>query len=100
MLAGLLLPAREGNDHMLLTKMWLLFGYLSVYLAQYVGVIFDLIASVPRLLHRRRCRAMTITGIICSAVFFVAIWWGALINRFNINRNEVDVHIPELPAQF
>lgn len=100
MLAGLLLPAREGNDHMLLTKMWLLFGYLSVYLAKYVGVIFDLIASVPRLLHRRRCRAMTITGIICSAVFFVAIWWGALINRFNINRNEVDVHIPELPAQF
>lgn len=100
LLTAILLPARSGSEAMLKAKMWTLFSYLTLYLPKYLGVIFDLIASLPLLWRRTRWHALTKAGIAIAIVAFVAMWWGALVNRFNIDVQQVTVEIPGLPSSF
>lgn len=97
---GIFIPAKEGNNHRLLLKMWFLFSYLSVYFPKFVAVVFDLLASIPRLLGRPRIKFLTITGLTLASVLFIAIWWGALINRFNIQHTEQTIEIAGLPKSY
>lgn len=78
----------------------MLFGYMTVYSAKLVFVIFDLIASIPRLWHNNRLKWLTTTGLCVSIIWFVAVWWGALINRFNHQIVEQTVYIENLPSGF
>ncbi len=93
-------PKRGGDNGVLLTVMWLLFGYLSIYLPKYVITIFCLISSLPQLFGRRSLKWIAVTGYVAGGLLFVGMWWGALINRFNINVNEVTVDINGLPESF
>jgi len=94
------LPAKRGGDTQLLGKMWLLFAYLTIYFPKYIAVVFDILASLPKLWTAHRIKPLTITGIILGGATFVAMWWGALVNRFNIHVNEVEIAVPALPTQF
>lgn len=100
MVAVIILPAKSGGETELLSKMWLLFGYLSIYIPKYIAIVFDSLAMIPRLWHKQRIKALTKTGVTLACITFVAFWWGALINRFNIQVKEVTVEIPNLPASF
>ncbi len=100
MVAEMAIPAREGNLTMLLAKMWILFGYVTIYIPKYLAVITDLIASIPRLWHRKRIKWLTYTGIAIAVATFLAMWWGALINRYRIQVREVAVEIEGLPKSF
>lgn len=100
MVVEMLLPAKEGSDNALRTKMWVLFGYVSVYLPKYLAIICDLLASLPRLWHHRRMKWLTVSGIVLSIALFLVMWWGALINRYHLQVREVTVEIPSLPASF
>ena len=46
------LPRRNCSNGMLMTIMWCLYTYFSVYISKYVFVIIDLIASIPKLFHK------------------------------------------------
>lgn len=94
------IPKRSGSDDGLGRIMWALYAYLSVYIPKIIFVIFDLIASLPLLWHRRRVRAIDIAGGILGAVVFLSMWWGALFNRFNIDIREVEITAEGLPAAF
>ncbi|MDE5940636.1 MAG: metallophosphoesterase [Muribaculaceae bacterium] len=94
------LPARKGPETLLTWKMWALFSYLTLYIPKYVGIICDWLASLPLLWHKKRVKALTAGGIVLGTVTFAAMWWGALINRFNIQVNEVTVEIAGLPEAF
>lgn len=96
----LCLPRRSGSDATLHTIMWALFSFLSVYSAKLIFIIFDLIAKIPQLFRFHRLKWLSLTGGILSVVTFLAVWWGALINRFNIQVNKVDIEVPNLPAKF
>lgn len=100
MIVEMALPAKEGADSMLKTKMWILFGYLSVYFPKYITLLCDLVASLPRLWHHRRMKWLTGTGLALAVIFFAAMWWGALLNRYRIQVKEVTVEIPGLPQEF
>ena len=100
LLTAIFLPARSGSETMLKAKMWTLFSYLTLYIPKYLGLLFDLIASLPILWRHSRCHALTKTGIAFAIVAFVAMWWGALVNRFNIDVQEITVEIPGLPPSF
>lgn len=100
LIIALCLPRRSGNDSTLAVVMWLLFGYLTVYLSKILFIIIDLIASVPILWHRKRIKAVTWTGAVLAVGLFCAMWWGALINRFRIQTNEITVEVENLPASF
>ena len=60
LIAVMILPARKGPEYSLLGKMWLLFAYMSVYIPKFIGVIFDLLASIPTIWGRRRLRWLTL----------------------------------------
>lgn len=94
------LPARSGSEAMLLTKMWLLFAYLTIYVPKYLGMIVDMIAAIPILIKRKRVTTITRTGIALSIALFAAMWWGALINRYNLQVNHVTIEIDNLPSSF
>ena len=100
LVGAIIVPAGKGADIMLEAKTWLLFGYLSVYIPKFLAVVFDLLASIPRLFGHRRIKALTVTGIVIAAASFLAMWWGALINRFNLQTTEVTVEIADLPPAF
>lgn len=94
------IPRRSGTDGELLAVMWMLFGYLTVLLSKIVFVVFDLLAAIPLLFHKRRLRPLSIAGGVLAVMLFVGMWWGALVNRFRIQINEVTVEIAGLPEAF
>ncbi len=100
LIAGIITPARQGSNNILLAKMWLIFTYGSIYIPKAIGVIVDLIASIPRLFGHKRIKPLTYSGIFLTIFSFCAIWWGAAINRFNINNTEVEIELNDLPEQF
>ncbi len=94
------LPYRSGSETLLTAVMWLLFGYFSVYIPKYLFVVFDLVASVPKLFGRGRMRWLTLAGAFAGCVLFIAMWWGALVNRYCVDVSEVTVECAGLPAAF
>ncbi len=96
----LCLPKRGESDQMLQLSMWMLFFYLTVYAGKLIFVIFDLIASIPKLWGRKRVKGISVAGVVCAIVAFLTMWWGALINRYHIQVNEVTVRVDDLPQSF
>ncbi|MBR5552023.1 MAG: metallophosphoesterase [Muribaculaceae bacterium] len=94
------LPRRTGTNESLVFIMWMLFTYFSIYIPKYIYIVCDLVANIPLLLKKQRIKWMSKTGTILGVVSFCLVWWGALVNRFNINVNEIDVPISSLPASF
>lgn len=94
------LPRRNCSNGMLMTIMWCLYTYFSVYISKYVFVIIDLIASIPKLFHKPRLKWLSLAGTIIALLTFATFWWAALINRYDINVNKVDVYIQGLPSEF
>ncbi len=94
------LPFRDGNNSVLLAAMWMIFTFLSVYLPKCIYVLFSLVSKIPMLFHRKRIKWLSASGGVIGLLLFVALWWGALINRFNIDVNEVVIEIEDLPDRF
>lgn len=97
---ALCLPRKSGGDSELITIMWLLFTYFSFYIAKYIFVLFDLLASIPRLFKRKRLKIVSIAGGVLALAVFFSMWWGALVNRFMIDVKQVDLEIKNLPRSF
>jgi hypothetical protein len=80
--------------------MWVLFGYMTFIMPKLVFVVVDAVALLPVLWHGRRWRWLSLTGGVIAIVAFLAMWWGALVNRFRVDVREVDFEFPHLPAAF
>ena len=93
-------PKKSSSDGDLTNLMWGLYAYFSVYIAKYFFVVFDLIAKIPQLFGRKRIKALSATGVCIAVLSFVMMWWGALVNRWNIDVREVDFTDPGVPAAF
>ena len=94
------LPRRTGSDDSLSVIMWSLFGYMSVYLPKILCAVVDMIACVPKIWKGKRVKALTVAGVLLSVVLCGAMWWGALINRFTLNVEEVELVVPEWPVKY
>lgn len=99
-IAVICLPKRGNDDTMLAVSMWMLFVYLTVYAGKLTFIVFDLVASLPRLWHGRRWRWMSIAGAVCALTVAGTMWWGALVNRRNIQVKEVEIEVENLPQSF
>ncbi len=100
LIVALCLPMRTGQSGMLLTKMWLLFGFMTAVLGKLVFVLIDAISLIPIPFGGKRWRWLAYAAAAAGIVTFVALWWGALVNRFNIDTSKTDIEIPGLPASF
>lgn len=97
---GISLPRRSGSDESLMSIMWIIYSYFTVYLPKWFYVVFDLIASIPVLLRKKRLKIVSLAGGVVAVVVFCLLWWGALVNRYNIEVNEVAVAVDNLPDKF
>ena len=100
LIVGVSMPRRSGDDGSLLFIMWVLFGYMTFITPKLVFVVVDAVALLPVLWHGRRWRWLSLTGGVISIVAFLAMWWGALVNRFRVDVREVAFEFPHLPAAF
>ncbi len=100
LIALVALPKRSGGDDVLVTIMWALFGYISIYFPKILCVIVDVISLLPKLWRGRRWSIVSKSGAVFAVFLFLAMWWGALVNRFTIDVEEVEMEIPGLPEQF
>ncbi|MDE5723421.1 MAG: hypothetical protein K2H99_04460 [Paramuribaculum sp.] len=100
LVVGISMPRRSGDDSSLLFIMWILFGYMTFIVPKMLFVVVDAVASLPALWHGKRLRWLSVTGGVMAIVAFVAMWWGALVNRFRIDVRQVEFEIPHLPAPF
>ncbi len=100
MAVAVVMPWLSDADGTLCAMMWMLTVFISVYAAKFIFVIFALIARLPRLCKRRPWHGVTIAGGCLALLAFGLFWWGALINRFNLQVREVTVEIPSLPKSF
>lgn len=91
---------RTGNSGVLIIKMWLLFSYFTTFIPKAIFVLFDILASAPKLIHKKRWSFISIIGGITAFTSFCMMWWGALINRLDVNVNPVTVEIQNLPEAF
>lgn len=94
----IVLPKRGGSDASLQTVMWTLFAYLSVYIPKYIFVIFDALSRIPFIWHSKRWAWMSWAGLWGGVAVFIAMWWGALFDRYRIDVNNVTVEIATLPT--
>lgn len=99
-LCALLIPRRDGDNAMLLTVMWMLYSVLTVYLAKYLFVIIDLIGRIPSLFGHSRKKIVTKLAAFISILTFAVMWWGALVNRFNIDVKHVEIARTDIPSGF
>lgn len=96
----MILPLNALPDSMIRCLMWVLFGYIAVYLAKYTFFIFDIISRIPIIKHKHRWTWLSITGAVLGLAGFCWLWWGALYTRFTVDVKEVDVKIKNLPTNF
>lgn len=94
------LPRRSGSDSSLLSIMWVLYTYMSLYVPKILFVITDLISRIPSLFHRNRWKWLSDCGAMAGAIVFAAMWWGALVNRYDIDVNEIEIPVAGLPDSF
>ncbi|MCC8038935.1 MAG: metallophosphoesterase [Bacteroidales bacterium] len=94
------IPRRNGSNAQLLSIMWALYAYFSIYIPKYLFTIFSLLGRIPCLWKGKPWGALTWVGGLVAVVTFVLMWWGALINRFNIDVVPVDIEIQNLPPSF
>lgn len=93
-------PKKAAADQMLKVMMWTLFAYASVYIPKFLYVFFSLIGLVCEKIFRRSMVGFDIAGGILAVSLFGLLWWGALVNRFNIQVREVEVQVAGLPSEF
>ena len=97
---ALMLPRRDGDNAMLLTVMWMLFSFATVYLSKVIYVVIDLIGRIPQLFRCKRMSYSRIIAGVMSVIVFLLMWWGALVNRFSIDTVRLDFSDPSLPQSF
>lgn len=96
----IVMPKRSGSDADITAIMWCLYAYFSVYMPKYIFVAVDLLAKLPQLFRRKRIKALSVAGEVLAVVVFVAMWWGALVNRYDIDIREVSFESEALPEAF
>lgn len=100
LIVGVSMPRRSGGDASLIAIMWVLFGYMTFLVPKIVFTAMDIVASLPKLWHSRRWTWQSVAGGVIALAAFLAMWWGALVNRFRIDVKETDVTFSRLPASF
>lgn len=92
-------PLKEaGSD--ILPVMWMLFAYISLYLAKTVYAIFSLIGRIPALWRGRQFKSGLWLGLPFGLLTFLMMWWGVFETRHEIEVNRVDVVSDRLPSGF
>lgn len=95
------LPRRDESAG-ILSIMWMLYTYLSIYLAKIGYMVCSLAGKVWRLVFRPKTirHPARVLGVCFAILLFGVMWWGVIGTRHHIVVERVDISSPLLPASF
>lgn len=95
------MPKRAENSN-LLPVMWMLYIYLSIYVAKFIYVIFSLIGKLIGFLLKKKKTTYIFNwiGLFLGVAMFVTMWVGAGYTRHHIVVNRIDIESPSIPRPF
>lgn len=99
LIVALSLPRRD-SDSDLLVVMWMLYGYISVYIPKMIYLIAAAFGWLPHLWKKPAFNSGLWVGLPLAFLTFIAIWWGALVGRKEIEVKKVEIESAKLPAAF
>lgn len=93
---------RRAEDSNLLPVMWMLYTYLSIYVAKLCYVICSLIGRLIALFRKSRKKGYVCNWIGCclGIVVLGIMWFGAGVTRKHIVVNRIDISSPSIPQPF
>ncbi len=74
-------PKKGSGDAGLETIMWMLYIYSSIYVSKFIFIVFDLIAKIPQLWHKKRIRGSAAVAGVLSVATFSLMMWGTYNTR-------------------
>lgn len=93
---------RRSEDSGILGIMWMLYSYLSVYMAKIVYIIVSIIGRLIGKLCRKHLKfsPSRIVGCVCGVVVLAVMWIGVFVTRRSIDVENVEVVSSRLPESF
>ncbi len=99
-IAAVAIPVGSASDSEFIFLMWLIFIFLSLFLSKTVLLVVDVLARLYRCLRKHTAGRIPLIAWCLSGLVFLALWWGALINRNRISVVECELSLSGLPAGF
>lgn len=96
-LAAILIPHNGGNDAML-AVMWTLYCFMSVFIAQVVFFLLDLISRIK--IKKFTLRWLRPVAIVTAVATLSVMIWASAISRYNLDVRHVTVEVENLPPHF
>lgn len=100
LIVGVFMPMRTGESDVLILKMWLFFAYFTTLAPKAIFILFDLVSYIPTLFNHDRWSIFSVFGGLMAFLSFCTMWWGALVNRFDVSVKPIDITITNLPDMF
>lgn len=80
--------------------MWILYGYISIYVSKIFYSVISIFGKIPMLWKGGEWPLGKYLGFPIGVLVFVAVWWGALVTRHEIEVVEQPVCSQRLPESF
>lgn len=93
---------KRSEDSGILGIMWMLYAYLSIYVAKLAYVVVSLLGRLVRLVPglRLKWRPSCWLGLAAAIAAFIIMWGGVIWTRNNIEVKRVDIVSTRLPEAF
>ena len=99
LIIAVLSPRRDAGAD-LQPIMWMLYTFLSLFIPKLLYALFSLLSRVSLFWRAKHLSVLKYIGGILAIVSFVAIWWGALVTRNDIEVTRQTVKFENLPKSF
>lgn len=96
----LLCIPKKSNSANMQFLMWGFFSYLTVYSAKLIFVIFSIIGCIPLIFKKNRLKLGKWVGLPLAVILFIAIWWGSLVTRRQIEVTRTEIFSSRIPEGF
>lgn len=94
----LCLPRRGESS--IIPVMWMLYGYLTVYIAKIIYAVIAWVMTIPSLWGMRTARLGSAIALPIGVIVFLIMWWGAIFGRRGIEVSYFDMRSEKIPASF
>ena len=99
LIIAVLSPRRDAGAD-LQPIMWMLYTFLSLFIPKLLYALFSLLSRVSLFWRAKHLSVLKYIGSVLSILSFVAMWWGALVTRNDIEVTRQTVKFENLPKSF
>lgn len=93
------LPKRSFGEP-IVGAMWMLYSFATVYVSKAVYAVCSMTGRLVNKIRHRKSKGGVYSGIGLGALVLGLCWWGALINRHQIDVEQVEISYDNLPPAF